>query len=161
MRWIERSRWVECAIGTADAPAGAARRDAIGEGAPDRAGAEPGAWLAKRGRAPAVLRQAGVQLPAKTAGVAQVEDSLSTWHRVHIEKDVRAGDIVIYRHRLSSSRSCTGGGSCHVVISVGGSRVFGNSSYDIPLFARRGPELHYRIWLTLAGYEFKVAYRAP
>lgn len=109
----------------------------------------------------AVLRQAGVQLSAKTAGVAQVEDSLSTWHRVHREEDVRAGDIVIYRHRLSSSRSCTGGGSCHVVISMGGSRVFGNSSYDIPLFAKRGPEIHYRVWLALAGYEFKVAYRAP
>lgn len=109
----------------------------------------------------AVLRQAGVPLSAKTAGVAQVEDALSTWHRVHLEEDVRAGDVVIYRHRLNSSRACTGGGSCHVVISMGGSRVFGNSSYDIPLFAKRGPEVHYRAWLTLAGYEFKVAYRAP
>jgi hypothetical protein len=109
----------------------------------------------------AVLRQAGVPLSEKTASVAQVEDALSRWHRVSSEEDIRAGDVVIYRHMLSPSRVCTGGGTCHVVISMGGSRVFGNSSYDIPLFTKQGPQKHDRVWLTLAGYRFKVAYRAP
>lgn len=109
----------------------------------------------------AILRQAGVALSPQTAGVAQVESALSRWRRVTAEDDVRAGDVVIYRHILNRNDSCTGGGSCHVVISVGGSRVFGNSSYDLPLFAKRGPQQHYRAWLHLAGYRFKRAYRAP
>lgn len=108
----------------------------------------------------AILRQAGVALSPQTAGVAQLESALSHWSSITAEDDVRAGDVVIYRHILNRNASCTGGGSCHVVISVGGSRVFGNSSYDLPLFARRGPQQHYRAWLHLAGYRFKVAYRA-
>ena len=109
----------------------------------------------------AILRQAGVALSPQTAGVAQLASALSHWHSVTAEDDVRAGDVVIYRHILNRNASCTGGGSCHVVISVGGSRVFGNSSYDLPLFSKRGPQQHYRAWLHLAGYRFKVAYRAP
>lgn len=109
----------------------------------------------------AILRQAGIALSPQTAGVAQLESALSHWHSVSAENDVRAGDVVIYRHILNRAASCTGGGSCHVVISVGGSRVFGNSSYDLPLFAKRGPQQHYRAWLHLAGYRFKVAYRPP
>lgn len=109
----------------------------------------------------AVLRRAGVQLSAQTAGVGQLAGALSRWHAVTSEDEVRAGDVVIYRHVTNRSGSCTGGGSCHVVISVGGGRVFGNSSYDIPMFAKRGPQRHYRLWLSLAGYRFKSAYRAP
>ena len=109
----------------------------------------------------AILRQAGVALSPQTAGVSQLESALSRWHSVSAENDVRAGDVVIYRHVLNRNGSCNGGGSCHVVISVGGSRVFGNSSYDLPLFAKRGPQQHYRTWLHLAGYRFKAAYRAP
>lgn len=109
----------------------------------------------------AILRQAGVALAPQTASVAQVESALSRWHPVTAEDEVRAGDVVIYRNILNRNGACTGGGSCHVVISVGGSRVFGNSSYDLPLLGKRGPQQHYRTWLHLAGYRFKAAYRAP
>lgn len=109
----------------------------------------------------AVLRQAGIKLSPQIAGVAQLEGALSHWQPVTAEDEVRAGDVVIYRHILNRSTSCTGGGSCHIVISVGGSRVFGNSSYDLPVLGKRGPQQHYRMWLHLAGYRFKAAYRAP
>ena len=96
------------------------------------------------------LKAAGVRIGFKYS-VRKVERALGRWRKIRDVNSVRAGDVIVWNKR-GHDTVCSGGGDCHVGISLGGQRTFENHVlWGRPGFSR----------LRKSRWEFKVALRPP